>query len=47
MNEKPSPQLSDNNWMCDFGFYIGIAQGLSEQNNKLQGKKKTHQRNAF
>jgi hypothetical protein len=47
MKEKPSPQLSDNKWMCDFGIYIGIAQGLNGQNNKLQSKKITHQRNAF
>jgi hypothetical protein len=47
MKEKQSPEFSDNNWMCDFAFYTGIAQGLNEQNDKLQGKKITHQRNVF
>jgi hypothetical protein len=47
MKEQPSPQLSDNDWMCDFAFYTGIAQDLNEQNNRLEGKKITDQPNIF
>jgi hypothetical protein len=47
MKEKPSPRISDNNWICDVAFYTGMAQGLNEQNNKLQSKEIIHQRNVF
>jgi hypothetical protein len=43
MKGKSSPQLSDNDWMCDFAFYSGVAQDLNKLSNKLQGKKITCQ----
>lgn len=39
MKEYPFPQFEDNEWMCDFAFFVDITQHLNDLNMQLQGKK--------